>query len=109
MTTSNKIAQLARSCFCSANEQLVELDGLRVAHAQLSTQLTELSARNTLAEADSAALSDLNAQLLGHANPHQKIVQVAKIRQELTDIKKVHVQFCTALCNMTLTLSVFLV
>lgn len=72
-----------------ATDQLAELDGLRVAHTQLSTQLTEMAARNTLAESDSAALSNLNAQLLGHSNPHQKIVQVAKIRQELADIKKV--------------------
>lgn len=60
-----------------------------MAHAELSTQLTEMAARNTLAETDSAALSELNAQLLGHSNPNQKIVQVAKIRQELAELKKV--------------------
>lgn len=73
---------------CRAESQLGQLDSLKHAHSQLSTTLSELTARNTLAESDAAALSHINAQLAGHANPQQKILQVAHIRTELADTKR---------------------
>ena len=56
---------------------------------ELQQVVGELAARNELAEGDAKHLSELNASLLGHSNAAQKIMNIQKIRAELTEVKKV--------------------
>lgn len=74
----------------SAEASLAELQGVQEAHARLRTTLETLSLRSNLAERDAAALSALNAELGGHATSQQKIHHLAKVRNELADLRRKH-------------------
>jgi hypothetical protein len=74
----------------SAETALAELSRLGEAHEKLCRTVDDLSRRNNLAEGDAAQLSKLNAELLSHANPHQKIMHISKLRAELSEAKKVY-------------------
>ncbi|CBQ72398.1 conserved hypothetical protein [Sporisorium reilianum SRZ2] len=54
---------------------------------ELVEQTKHLVQRNALAEEEKAALSALNAELLSHTNPNQKIMYMDRIRHELDDVK----------------------
>ena len=51
--------------------------------------MVKLVARNALAEDEAEHLSQMNAEILGHRNPTQRIFYVDKIRKELAETKQV--------------------
>ncbi|ETS61687.1 hypothetical protein PaG_04186 [Moesziomyces aphidis] len=55
---------------------------------ELAEQAKHLVERNALAEQEKATLSALNAELLGHNNPNQKIMYMDRIRHELDDARR---------------------
>lgn len=69
-------------------------DALRYEHAYkaLSTEVDALVIRNELVEREADHLSQFNAEILGHANPNQKIHYLDRIRRDLADAK--HVRSC---------------
>lgn len=62
------------------------------AYNALRAEAESLLSRNSLAEDEAAALSAINAELIGHTNPLQKIHHIARIRQELDECKQQLVQ-----------------
>jgi hypothetical protein len=73
-----------------AEAALSEFSRLEEAHEKLCRTVDDLARRNDLAEGDAEQLSKLNAELLSHANPHQKIMHISRLRAELSEAKKVH-------------------
>ncbi len=49
--------------------------------------MTKLLSRSALAEDEARSLSEMNAELLSHANPSQKIHHMDRIRRELIEVK----------------------
>ena len=68
---------------------LAESEGYAQAYRTLVDEVNALVDRNALAEEEAQQLSKLNAGLLSHKNPAQKIMYVDGIRQELADTKQV--------------------
>ncbi|KAJ7045434.1 hypothetical protein C8F04DRAFT_1064761 [Mycena alexandri] len=66
---------------------LADLDQFQAAYYSLSDEIKSLIARNELAEGEAEQLSKLNAEILGHNNPAQRILYVDRIRRELAEIK----------------------
>ncbi|PWN47992.1 hypothetical protein IE53DRAFT_412649 [Violaceomyces palustris] len=54
----------------------------------LCTETRHLLSRNRLAESEAASLSALNAELLSHNNPNQKILYMDRVRRELDSAKQ---------------------
>jgi chromosome segregation ATPase len=75
--------------------ELTEAERFQDAFYTLKDQVDSLSARNDLAQGEAEKLSKLNAQILGHGNPAQRIMYVDKIRQELSQCKQVSCVFRT--------------
>ena len=48
-----------------------------------------LVSKNSIAETEAARLSSMNAEILSHGNPGQRILYVEKIRKELAEVKQV--------------------
>lgn len=71
--------------------ELTDAEGFQEAYYSLSEELEGLLARNALAEDEAQRLSNINAEILGHQNPMQRILYVEKIRNELADTKQVSV------------------
>ncbi|KAH8828293.1 hypothetical protein DL96DRAFT_1555749 [Flagelloscypha sp. PMI_526] len=69
-------------------QETVQLLNSRTHFHTLKDQVDSLSARNDLAQGEAEKLSKLNAQILGHGNPAQRIMYVDKIRQELSQCKQ---------------------
>lgn len=65
---------------------LLELD--RVDNEDLRRTLNQLAHRHQAVENEAAELAQANTDLVSHANPHQKISQVAKMRAELTEARR---------------------
>lgn len=64
------------------------------AYTQLSHQFSLLISRNALAEDEVSYLSSVNASLVGHTNPYQRIRHVDKIRRELGETKQSLLEAC---------------
>ena len=62
------------------------------AYDRLYEQVGSLVARNQIAEEEVERISKLNAEILGHHNPAQRILYVDRIRTELADAKLVSFQ-----------------
>ncbi|KDN53189.1 hypothetical protein K437DRAFT_253202 [Tilletiaria anomala UBC 951] len=58
------------------------------AYEALQVEAQALISRNALAEEEAAALSAINAELVGHTNPFQKVHHISKIRRELDECKQ---------------------
>ena len=71
------------------NDDLVGYLALQETHAELGTTLERLSRTSSLAQADADTLARLNAELVGHSNPSQKIRHLDRLRTELAELKKV--------------------
>lgn len=69
--------------------ELTDAERFQEAYYSLSGELDKLLARNALAEDEAQRLSHVNAEILGHQNPMQRIMYVEKIRNELADTKQV--------------------
>ena len=65
-------------------------------------QVEVLISRNALAEDEAQYLSQMNAEILSHANPNQKIYYVDRIRRELAETKQVCylANHCPDLCSL---------
>ena len=71
------------------NDDLVGYLALQETHAELGTTLERLARTSSLAQADADTLARLNAELVGHSNPSQKIRHLDRLRTELAELKKV--------------------
>ena len=67
--------------------ELFEAESWKDAYEELLHEAQSLLARNTIAEEEAGRLSKVNAEILGHRNPMQRIYYVDKIRQELAETK----------------------
>ena len=76
------------------SKALAETEGYRTAYESALQEAQGLADRNALAEDEAAHLSQLNAEILGHSNPAQKIMYVDKLRKELAVTKQASVQAC---------------
>lgn len=62
------------------------------AYYSLLDEVGATIARNELAESEAERLGKLNAEILGHNNPAQRIVYVDRIRKEMAETKHVRVR-----------------
>ncbi|KAG8905520.1 hypothetical protein FRB99_008779 [Tulasnella sp. 403] len=69
-------------------EQLETAARYEEAYQSLMNEVGVLVSRNELAEVEANRLSQLNAEILSHTNPNQKILYVDKIRRELAETKQ---------------------
>ncbi|TFL02437.1 hypothetical protein BDV98DRAFT_603640 [Pterulicium gracile] len=69
-------------------DELVIAEKYREAYGTLYAEAEALVSRNELAETEAEKLSKLNAEIIGHANPSQRIMYLESIRQELADTKQ---------------------
>lgn len=67
--------------------ELSEAESWKDAYQELLREAQNLLARNAVAEEEANHLSQVNAEILGHRNPMQRIYYVDKIRRELADTK----------------------
>ena len=73
------------------SSDLAATESYREAYQSIAEEMRNLVARNNLAEDEANRLSQFNAELLGHANPTQKILYVDRIRRELAETKQVRI------------------
>jgi len=71
---------------------LTDAERYQEAYYSLVEEVDALVARNELAEDEAQRLSKFNAEILGHANPAQRIMYVDRIRRELAETKHVSSQ-----------------
>jgi hypothetical protein len=69
--------------------ELVDYASLQETHEELLKALDRLMRTADLAEEDVNQLAQLNAQLIGHNNPGQRIRHMDRLRNELASLKKV--------------------
>ncbi|KAG8968413.1 hypothetical protein FRC03_007610 [Tulasnella sp. 419] len=69
-------------------EQVEDLGRFEKAYHDLMKEVNILVSRNALAEHDADHLSQMNAEILSHTNPGQKIFYVDKIRRDLAETKQ---------------------
>jgi hypothetical protein len=81
---SNPISTISRR-----TAELMEAEGYKTAYYALAAEIDDVLARNVLAEEEAERLGKLNAEILGHHNPAQKIMYVESIRRELAETKRV--------------------
>lgn len=74
----------------------------RTEASTLRRTLNQLAYRNQIVEEEAEQLAQTNTELVSHANPHQKIVQVAKMRAELSEAKRDKAQVVSALAALQL-------
>ncbi|KIK03514.1 hypothetical protein K443DRAFT_131343 [Laccaria amethystina LaAM-08-1] len=67
--------------------ELTEAQPYQQAYCALADEIGSLLTRNQIAEEEATNLSRLNAQILGHNNPAQRIMYVDRIRRELAEAK----------------------
>ena len=72
-------------------QMLGEASKYEALYTELCQQTRHLLERHALAEEEKASLSALNASLLSHTNPFQKIMYMDRIRRELDDVKQENV------------------
>lgn len=65
------------------------------AYKSLCQEVDALVSRNQLVEKEAEHLSQFNAEILGHTNPHQKIHYLDRVRKDLADAKQVGPALCT--------------
>jgi len=67
----------------------MELEDWKMTYEEkISSQMELLMSRHDLAEAEMSSLASVNAQLLGHANPRQKIKYVDSMKKENLKLKR---------------------
>lgn len=70
-------------------DELANAEAYQHAYDRLYEQVGFLITRNQIAEEEAERISKLNAEILGHHNPAQRILYVDRIRTELADAKMV--------------------
>ena len=73
----------------SLNGELIDYTALQETHEDLLKALDRIMRTADLAEEDANQLAQINAQLVGHNNPSQKIKHLDRLRNELAGLKKV--------------------
>uniref|UniRef100_A0A0W0F068 Uncharacterized protein n=1 Tax=Moniliophthora roreri TaxID=221103 RepID=A0A0W0F068_MONRR len=68
--------------------ELMDAERFQEAYYSLHDHVETLTARNALAEDEAAKLSAINAEILGHRNPAQRIMYVERIRGELAEARQ---------------------
>ena len=86
--------------FHSANDAIHMLEDDRTEASTLRRTLNQLAYRHQVVEEEAEQLAQTNTELVSHANPHQKIVQVAKMRAELSETKRDKAQVVSALAAL---------
>jgi len=76
------------------------LEDDRTEASSLRRTLNQLAYRNQVVEEEVEQLAQTNTELVSHANPHQKIVQVAKMRAELSEAKRDKAHVVSALAAL---------
>ncbi|KAJ4468186.1 hypothetical protein J3R30DRAFT_1683902 [Lentinula aciculospora] len=71
--------------------ELTDAERFQEGYYSLSEELEGLLDRNALAEDEAQRLSKVNAEIIGHHNPLQRIMYLEKIRNELSETKQVRV------------------
>lgn len=75
----------------SLMEQLEDVGRYEQAYNNLIKEVGVLVSKNSLAEDEADRLSRMNAEILSHTNPNQKIFYVDRVRKELAETKQVSV------------------
>lgn len=70
-------------------DELSNAEAYQDAYDRLYDQVSSLITRNQIAEEQAERISKLNAEILGHHNPAQRILYVDRIRTELAEAKMV--------------------
>jgi hypothetical protein len=70
-------------------DELANAEAYQDAYDRLYDQIASLITRNQIAEEEADRISKLNAEILGHHNPAQRILYVDRIRTELAEAKMV--------------------
>jgi hypothetical protein len=73
--------------------EVVDAERYQEAYYTLSDLVSSLAARNELAEEEAQRLSKLNAEILGHNNPAQRILYVDRMRKDLAETKQVRFSY----------------
>lgn len=73
----------------SLTTELTDAERYQEAYYNLLDEVGVLVVRNALAEDEAQRLSKLNAEILGHTNPAQRIMYVDRIRRELAEARHV--------------------
>jgi hypothetical protein len=73
----------------SLTGDLANAEAYQDAYGKLYGQVSSLITRNQIAEEEAERISKLNAEILGHHNPSQRILYVDRIRTELAEAKMV--------------------
>jgi hypothetical protein len=74
---------------CRLTGELANAEAYQDAYERLYDQVGTLIARNQIAEEEAERISKLNAEILGHHNPAQRILYVDRIRTELAEARMV--------------------
>jgi hypothetical protein len=74
---------------CRLTGELANAEAYQGAYERLYDQVGSLIARNQIAEEEAERISKLNAEILGHHNPAQRILYVDRIRTELAEARMV--------------------
>ena len=77
---------------CRLSDELADCEKYREGYNAIVEEMRSLVARNVLAEEESDRLSKINAEILGHANPTQKIYYLDRVRKELAETKRVRIE-----------------
>jgi hypothetical protein len=88
----SRVAHRLTSRILSLQAELADAELFQQAYYNLLEEVGTLVDRNALAEKEADHLSKLNAEILGHHNPGQRILYVDKIRRELANTKQVRDQ-----------------
>lgn len=70
-------------------DDLVDYLALQETHAELSKAVELLTRMSSLAQEDADELARINAELVGHSNPSQKIRHLERLRNNLAELKRV--------------------
>ncbi|KAG5649952.1 hypothetical protein H0H81_001330, partial [Sphagnurus paluster] len=84
---SRMVEDVLRAEINQLSTNLADAERYQEAYYSLSDEVGSLLARNQLAEDEAQKLSKLNAEILGHNNPAQRILYVDRIRRELAETK----------------------
>lgn len=87
----------------SLTNELIDYASLQETHEELLKALDRLMRTADLAEEDVNQLAQLNAQLIGHNNPGQRIRHMDRLRNELAGLKKVMRNLLPERASMMLT------
>lgn len=71
------------------HEDLMDYIALQETHGELCKTIDRLTRTSSLAQEDADELARINADLVGHSNPSQKIRHLDRLRTDLAEIKKV--------------------